>query len=303
MEFKDFSKKVFKLGNTYDVSRTGQIQNEGVGGSQYEIITGTITHPKYDTIEQYRKVREDRLNCENNQNNIISASNISDDRFIKYEQSLFGEDLRKKGEFYANEKNHGYNAHIQSFGRRDLHVLTSTNPSNKGLEKADRSNQTGTLYGRHDVDKDYQDIMTQQEYFNMDLRKKDNADLSSNIPFDKIMEYNVRNQLGLMNGRQVDVSDIVRERVADFNKIDVSQNNDFMHGNCGGMYQAGLQRREFIDNIQRNSNNNIEEKQVQDIRINPDSYYNEYGYGSRKIMSALIDIYNSENTGKINGVI
>lgn len=304
-EFKNLSEKIAKLGNTYDVSRTGQIQVEGVGGSQYEIITSTITNPKYDTMDQYRKVREDRLNCEKNRNeNIISASNISDDRFIEYEQSFFGEDLHKNNDFYEHERNLGYNAHMQSYGRRSKHVLTSTYPSNKGIESADMQNQRGTLYGRQNVDKDLVETFFQEQYHNfIKPPTTDYIEKPSNISFEKIMEYNVRNQLGLMNGRKPDVSDIVKERVADFNKIDVSQNNDFMHGNCGGMYQGGFQRREFMDNIQKNSNSNVPEKPVEEVRINIDNYYNEYGYGSKKIMSALIDIYKSENNGKINGTI
>lgn len=70
----------------------------------------------------------------------------------------------------------------------------------------------------------------------------------------------------------------------------------------GGPYQAGLAREEFLENIIKNRNDKPQYEDIDTVvRINPDVYYDEYGYNIKKVQSAMIDKYKTnDNDSKLH---
>lgn len=304
--FNNFNDAINKIGNGLDYSKVGQINVESVGGQTYDIVSEKIQDIKYDTIQDYEKIRDEKLAREEEEKHRVIYSNIQDERFNDYENSLFGKDLQEKAQYYKGMQNYGYNAVYNGFGRRDRHVRQLSNAYDAGLDKAKSTIKQKTLNGNQNVILDEKEEKEKAGYYlkSFSLNKPKQHE-KKKIDFSKVIEWQTREQLGLMNGRQPDVSEIVKKRVDEYNKLTTNKSNDLISNNVGGFFTGGFNRRKMLNKVQINANN----EQPQDLtetvgEIDENSYYNEYGHGSGKIQSAIIDIIKkNENMTKLNGVI
>lgn len=304
--FNNFSDAVNKLGTGMDYSKVGEINVEHEGGQTYDVVSDKIQEIKHDTIQDYQKIRDDKLaRIENEKHNVI-YSNILDEKFNDYENSLFGKDLQEKAQYYKKMPNYGHNSAYNAFSQRDRHVRQLSNAYDAGLDKAKQVIKQKTLNGHQNVSVDEREEKEKAQYYlkNFSLDKPKKPD-KKKIDFSKVMEWQTREQLGLMNGRQPDVSDIVKKRVDEYNKITTNKSNDLISNNVGGFFTGGFNRRKMLNKVQINANAEPEISTEETVgEIDENSYYNEYGHGSNKIQSAIVDVIRkNESQTKLNGFI
>lgn len=305
-KFSNFSDAVNKIGSLLDVSKIGQINVEHVGGQTYDVVSEKIQDIKHDTIQDYEKIREEKIKREEVEKRRVIYSNITDEKFNDYENSLFGKDLEEKAQFYKKEQNFGRNGAYQGFGQRNKLVREKSNAFDAGLDKAKTSIKQKTLYGKQNVQLDESEEKEKAAYYlkNFSLDKPKQQP-KKKLDFNTIMEWQTREQLGLMNGRQPDVKDIVKKRVDEFNRITTNKCNDLINNNVGGFFTGGFNRRKMLNKAQTNANADGEISTQETIgEIDENVYYNEYGHTSDKIQSAIIDVIKkNEIATKLNGVI
>jgi predicted esterase YcpF (UPF0227 family) len=305
-KFNNFNDRILATGNGIDISKKTSIQVEYVGGVQKNITTDRIDNLPANTIQDYQKIRDEKLECELQEKNRVIYSNIMDDRFIENENELFGKDLQEKAQYYKNQTNYGHNGAIQGFGQRDRNIRQLSNAFDSGLDKAKKVIGEKTLYGNFNVSLDEKEENEKAAYYLKHLQlNKPKPQEKKKLNFDKIMEMQTREQLGLMNGRRPDISDVVKQRVDEYNKITTNKSNALISNNVGGFFCGGFNRRKMLNKVQVNGNAMGEISTEETMgEIDENSYYNQYGHGSEKIQSALIDlIKKNESQTKLNGVL
>lgn len=305
-KFSNFNDRILAVGNGIDLSKKTSIEVEFVGGVEKNIATDRIDNLPANTIQDYQKIRDEKIAATELENRRVIYSNILDDRFIEHENLLFGKDLQEKAQYYKPQQTFGRNGAYQGFSQRDRHVRQLSNAYDAGLDKAKQVIKQKTLNGYQNVNLDEKEEKEKAQFylknFSLDKPKQHQK---KQLDFSKIMEWQTREQLGLMNGRQPDVKDIVKKRVDEFNRITTNKCNDLISNNVGGFFTGGFNRRKMLNKAQTNANAEGEISTQETVgEIDENVYYNEYGHTSDKIQSAIIDVIKkNEIATKLNGVI
>ena len=255
-------------------------------GQPKDIVHDHVYHIKKDN---YKKIRQDRLDKEEcMKKEGYAFSNISDDRFINYEQSLFKEDLNHKREQLRliGVSYMGANGCLQGFGQRDRRILQHSNDE-KGVMNFKEQHQKSTILGRHDVNLDMVEDKKQgnDALQNLGENTPENK-IYNRLNFDKILEYEIRDKYNLMGGRGEDVGDYIEKAKLSYIKNDVRNAGSI--NNSTGKYQGGHQRINYLNQAQNNNNQKDESFTFgSSTRIDINKYY--YDYGNKKKSDVIIE--------------
>ena len=302
-----FNNKIKSIGLGLSSTNDDRIEKKFESQSK-DIVHDNIYELNVKTPEDYKKINEARIEEKNRKlRDSYSYSNVSDARFNHSENLLFGKDQKQKADYFKKKgaSYYGANASRRGFSRRLRRVLQlgGEGVQQKAQEKFEKLRMVDTIKGFHDTTNDYKEIMEEGRYILRnydDSRERNRPRQSHGINFEKIVEQDVRNNFGLMAGRQnSDVSKYVTEYKKSY--LENNAHNAGGSKEVAGRFQGGFERRNMLNQAQNRQNKQPEyEYNISSSnRVNLEAVYFDYG-NKNKADDVLIDEdQETEDAGKL----
>jgi hypothetical protein len=291
------------IGLDSNPSGVGEIQ-ENFLGQKKDIVKDHIDEPNATTPSDFKMLRFRRLKELERKQKESFGYHMTDDRFNVYEKKLFGKEQQQQTNFYkkVGASFMGADGCKRAFSRHSRYVLQNSDVEERGQDSFKEKHIEDAIKGRRDVSIDRKEEIENGNYTLRGLKsvKRDVVEpTSKGLNYDTVTEQVVRNQFGLMFGRQrKNVNNYVSKATAEY-----SANNSHNSGSVkdvAGRFRGGFERINYLNDAQNKNEAQEDYKFTVNTknRVAIEQYY--YDYGNDNNADALIDINkDTENAGDL----
>lgn len=247
-------------------------------GVEKDIIHDHIYDPPFQTKEQFKANYERKEAERKRKKKQAYGFNVRDSDFACHEMNLLGDIYHKNAPFYKENDAvfKGYKGVRRAFSQFDKNTIQESNVFERGLEPFKQLHRNDCIKGRNLSDKDFEEEKHENEPYYRNIKIQGKADKQKHgVPFEKVVEYNVRQNLSLMFGKGKNVDKPVAKAIENYNRsINVGSIS-----NAHGRYRGGFQRRQFIDlaTVENNKLDDYEFSIDPDKKLDLNAYYFDYG--------------------------
>jgi hypothetical protein len=270
-----FNKKIKQGGDGLDLTGKGRIETDFLGVSK-DIVHDHIWSPPFQTIDQFQKIRNERIQKKADREKEVFGYNISEDRFSEFENAICKSDLKEKAADYKRlgvtyQGNNGAN---RAFSQRNRETLQDSQVFDRGQDPFKALYKKTTLEGHHDVITDYAEGQHDEVLQHFNNRKLKTASTSRRtVDFNKVLEQSIRMRKNLLHANQKQsVTEAVKTGLKNYNRKMATGGIR----EARGRFQGGMIRRQWLDAAQNANKANGDYEFTLDtkhsVNINADQY-------------------------------